>query len=161
MKITNSRTLKENPAQDWRCSWNVDVFLEALEEVFAVSDSGRFASNFTIWINWTQELRYKLVVDPLNMGKLSTMFTEAIIALEVEHPMPSDKKQRLLENIAHAFIASGSKERANITFNAEITDQMKHNAVYRREATVEKFVEICDRDRKVAERGFRGNPERS
>jgi len=147
MKIANSRTLRDNPAQDWRCEWNVDVFFEAFEEVFAVTDSDRFASNFNIWTTWTQDLRYKLVVDPENLGKLSKMFTEAIIDLEVEHPMPSEKKHRLLENIAHSFIASGnlgSKERANIQFNAEITDKMKHDAVYRREATVEKFVEICD-----------------
>jgi len=65
----------------------------------------------------------------------------------VEHPIPTDKVRKILDILAHAFIASGnpsSKDSGNINFNAEITDLLKRDAEYQREATVEKFVEICD-----------------
>jgi len=96
----------------------------------------------TIWTNWTTELRYKLV------GKLSTIFTEAIIAQDVDHPIPTDKVNKILDGLAYAFIASGnssSKDSGN--FHAEFMDVLKRDADYQRKATVEKFVEISDTER--------------
>jgi len=41
-KIASSRTLRKNPASDWRKDWNMDTFLKALEEVSAVEPKDRF-----------------------------------------------------------------------------------------------------------------------
>jgi len=49
-----------------------------------------------------------LEVDSKNIGNLSKIFTEGIIAKDVLHPIPEDKMGKILENLAHAFITSGN-----------------------------------------------------
>ena len=48
-KIASSRTLRENPASDWRKDWNMDTFFKALEEVYAVEPADRFMETGSIW----------------------------------------------------------------------------------------------------------------
>jgi len=69
-------------------------------------------------------------VDSRNIGNLSKIITEAIIAKDVLHPILEKKMSKILENLAHAFITSGNpsgKEKGNQNFHAEFTDLLKQN----------------------------------
>ena len=48
-KIVSSRTLRKNPASDWRKDWKMDAFLKALEEVYTVEPKDRFMETGSIW----------------------------------------------------------------------------------------------------------------
>jgi len=134
MKVANSCTLKENPARDWRREWSTATWLEALEEVYAIDDTSRFANNSQIWTDWTFNLRTRLEVDAKDMGKLSKVFTEAIVDKDVLHPISEDKMHKILSDLAHAFIASGNPNRqgqGNQNFYAEFMDLLKHDEEYK------------------------------
>ena len=47
--IVSSRTLRKNPASDWRKDWKMDAFLKALEEVYTVEPKDRFMETGSIW----------------------------------------------------------------------------------------------------------------
>jgi hypothetical protein len=44
LKIASSRTLADNPKRNWRDEWTMNVFLRALEEVYALDKKGHLAS---------------------------------------------------------------------------------------------------------------------
>ena len=48
-KIASSRTLRENPARDWRQDGNMNTFLKALEEVYSLEPAYRFMETSSIW----------------------------------------------------------------------------------------------------------------
>ena len=71
VKIATSRTLRENPSNEW----DMETFLEALEEVFAESNSDRFETATALRENWSYDLPYSLEVDQGDMDNFSRIFT--------------------------------------------------------------------------------------
>ena len=47
-KIASSRTLRENPSNDWKGEWSMDTFLKALEEVYSLEPADRFMETRSI-----------------------------------------------------------------------------------------------------------------
>ena len=62
-KVESSCTLRENPSSNWRTEWTMDVFLKAMEEVYALE-----------WKTISLGLAKYLAVDPRDMGKLSEKY---------------------------------------------------------------------------------------
>lgn len=48
LKIASSRALADNPKRNWRDEWTMNVFLRALEEVYALDKKGRFMDTSSI-----------------------------------------------------------------------------------------------------------------
>ena len=90
-KVESSRTLRENPSSNWRTEWTMDVFLKAMEEVYALESSDRFMEPAFIWETISLGLAKDLAVDPRDMGKLSD---------------PPQDVYATLKDLLYAFVAS-------------------------------------------------------
>ena len=62
LKIAHSKVMQDNPGP-WRKTWNVELFLRALEEVYAVNPIDKFAQPKEIWREQAYKIGLKLKVE--------------------------------------------------------------------------------------------------
>ena len=78
LKIACSRALENRPGP-WRETWDVEYFLKALEEIYAVSEVDRFGESAAVWRSLLTKLEYS------NVGALSLSFTAVLLETNNKH----------------------------------------------------------------------------
>ena len=147
-KIASSRTLHKNPAYDWRKDWNMDTFLKALEEVYAVEPADRFMETGSIWQAIALDLYRDLTVDPADMNKLSEKYVAYLVEKKLIHPIREKDSYQKLKNLLYTFVARdnpGKNSRSNRTFHAEFQRALPDDPDYQRHATIDQFLLICEK----------------
>ena len=74
LKLVHSRALALRPGP-WRHTWDVEYFVKALDEIYAMSDVDKFAKAEAVWRAVVQEFQKTLRVDASEAGALSLSFT--------------------------------------------------------------------------------------
>ena len=147
-KIASSRTLRENPANDWRKDWNMDTFLKALEEVYWVEPADRFMETGSIWQAIAIGLCRNLEVDPADMSKLSEKYVAVLVEKKLLHPLREKDSYQTLKNLLYKFVARDNPakdSRSNRTFHAEFQQALKDDPDYQRHANIEQFLLVCEK----------------
>jgi hypothetical protein len=102
LKIAHFKVMQDNPGP-LRKNWDVDLFLRALEEVYAVNPIDKIAQPREIWRDQAYKIGLKLKVEYTEMGKLSREFTAVLRELNTKHPIPEDVEWSVLKTLKHAF----------------------------------------------------------
>jgi hypothetical protein len=147
IKIATSRTLRENPSNDWQNEWDMETFLKALEEVFAESDSDRFETATALWKNGSYDLRYNLEVDQGDMDNFSRILTRAIVDKHHLTPMPESEVKSICWRMVPALKARENKwgnSNPNLKFHQEFEAALKNDQEFEHLPTVERFLFICE-----------------
>ena len=137
-KMASSRTLRENPANDWRKDWDMDTFLKALEVVYAVETADRFMETGSIWQAIALDLCRDLEVDPADMSKLSEKYVAVLVEKKLLHPIREVDMHQTLKNLLYTFVARDNPakdSRSNRTFHSE----------FKQALTDEQFLLICEK----------------
>ena len=142
-KIASSRTLCENPASDWRKDWNMDTFLKALEEVYAVEPADRLMETGSVWQAIALDLCRDLEVDPADMSKLSKKYVAVLVEKKLLHPIREVEMHQTPKNLLYTFVARDNPakdSRSNRTFHSEFKQALTDDPDYQRHATIEQFL---------------------
>ena len=122
LKIGHSKVMQDNPGA-WRETWDVELFLIALEEVYAANPIDKFAQPQENWRDQAYKIGLKLKVDYTDMGKLSREFTAVLVELNTKHPIPEEVEWTVLKTLKQAFTTTTNEFKrnvANIKFEAEL-----------------------------------------
>jgi hypothetical protein len=87
----------------------MEIFLKALEEVLAESDSNRFETATALWKHWSYELRFSLEVDQRYMDNFSRIFTRAIVDKHHVTPMTETEVKSICWKLVGALKAKENK----------------------------------------------------
>ena len=78
LKLVHSRAIQARPGP-WRKNWDVEYFLKALAEIYAVSEVDKFAEAEGVWRALITDLQKTLRVDASDAGALSISFTAVLV----------------------------------------------------------------------------------
>ena len=113
LKIAHSKMMQDNPGP-WREKWDVDLFLRALEEVYAVNSIDKFAQPREIWRDQACKIGFKLKIEYTEMGKLSKEFTAVLVELTTKHPIPEKVEWSVLKTLKHAFTTTTNEYKRKV-----------------------------------------------
>ena len=120
LKLVHSRALALRPGP-WRQTWDVEYFLKALEEIYAMSDVDKFAKAEEVWRAVLTEFQKTLRVDASEAGALSLSFTAVLV--ETKLPLPATSEDYVLKYLPRVFTASSNpygKTDTNKAFATEL-----------------------------------------
>jgi hypothetical protein len=92
----HSRAILARPGP-WRETWDVEYFLKALEEIYAVSEVDKFAKVEGVWRALMTEFQKTLRVDASDAGALSLSFTAVLVETNQKHPLPAKSEDYVLK----------------------------------------------------------------
>ena len=98
----------ENRPGPWRETWDVEYFLKALEEIYAVSEIDRFGESTAVWRTVVTKLQTTTQVNYTNAGALSLSYTTLLLETNTKHPL--DKL-----DLPKVFVSTHNPNRNNIT----------------------------------------------
>jgi hypothetical protein len=78
LKLEYSRAIQQRPGP-WRETWDVEYYLKALEEIYAVSEFEKFAKAEGIWHALITDFQKTLRVDASVARALSFSFTAVLV----------------------------------------------------------------------------------
>jgi hypothetical protein len=122
LKLVHSRALALRPGP-WRQTWDVKYFLKELEEIYAMSDVGKFAKAEGVWRAVVTEFQKTLRVDASEAGALSLSFTAVLVETNQRHPLPATSEDYVLKYLPRVFTASSNpygKTDTNKAFDTEL-----------------------------------------
>jgi hypothetical protein len=125
----------------------MEIFLKALEKVFAESDSDRFETATALWENLSHDMRYSLEVDQGNMDNFSRIFTRAIVDKHHVTPIPESEVKAICWKMVGALTAKENKwgtSNPNQKFRQEFEAALKNDREFEQLPTVERFLFICE-----------------
>ena len=132
-KIASSRTLRENPSNDWKGEWHMDTFLKALEEVYSLEPADRFMETSSIWQAIAIDLATSVEVDPADMNKLSEKYVAVLVEKNLLHPIPTKDVYQTLKSLLYVFVARDNPAKESVpnrTFHAEFRTALTEDPVY-------------------------------
>ena len=101
LKLENSKALAMKPGP-WRLKWDVEYFLKALEEIYAIDIVDKFADEPGIWRTLVDSLK-NIKVDPSRTEALSVEFTAVILEKNTKHTLPEANKYKTLKDLARVY----------------------------------------------------------
>ena len=87
LKLEHSRVLQQRPGP-WRKTWDVEYFLKALEEIYAISEVDKFAKVEGVWRALMTDFQKSLQVDTSDAVALSLSFTAVLVEMNQKHSLP-------------------------------------------------------------------------
>ena len=103
LKLVHSRVLTLRPGP-WRETWDdVEYFLKALEEIYAMSEVDKFAKAEGVWRAMVAEFQKTLRVDASDAGALSLSFTTVLVETNQRHPLPATSEDYVLKYLPRVF----------------------------------------------------------
>ena len=146
LKIGHSKVMQDNSGP-WRDTWDVVLFLKALEEVYAVDTVDKFAQPREIWRDHAYKIGIRLKVDYTDMGKLSREFTAVLVELNTRHPIPEVVEWSVLKTLKHVFTTTTNEFKRNVTnikFETEFEEILRNDDLYPNKSTMERFLYLCE-----------------
>ncbi len=138
LKLENSKALAN------RLKWDVEYFLKALEEIYAIDVVDKFADEPGIWRTLVDSLK-NIKVDPSRPEALSVEFTVVIIEKDTKHKLPEANKYRTLKDLARVFTNSSNPHRSldsNRAFAAELEEDLARVPGYDEDPTLRVFLRV-------------------
>ena len=145
LKLENSKALANRPGP-WRLKWDVEYFLKALEEIYAIDVVDKFADEPGIWRTLVDSLK-SIKVDPSRPEALSVEFTAVILEKDTKHKLPEANKYRTLKDLARVFTNSSNPHRSldsNKAFAAELEEDLAKVPGYSEDPTLKVFLRVCE-----------------
>jgi hypothetical protein len=145
LKLENSKALVTRPGP-WRRTWDVEYFLKALEEIYAIDVVDKSVDEPGIWRTLADSLR-NIRVDSSRIEALSVEFTAVILEKDTKHKLPEANKARALKDLARVFTSSSNPHRSldsNKAFSTELQEELAQVPGYSEDPTLKVFLRVCD-----------------
>ena len=123
-KIASSRTLRENPSNDWKGEWNMDRFMETS----------------SIWQAIAIDLARSVEVDPADMNKLSEKFVAVLVEKNLLHPIPAKDVYQNTQEPALCIHRKGQPSEGLRPQQA-----LAEDPVYQERASFDQFLLVCEK----------------
>jgi hypothetical protein len=107
LKLEHSRAIQQRPGP-WRESWDVEYFLKALEEIYAVSEVDKFARVEGVLRALMTGFQKSLRVDASDAGALSLSFTAVLVETNQKHPLPDKSEDYVLKYLPRVFTSTSN-----------------------------------------------------
>jgi len=146
LKLVHSRAQALKPGP-WRQKWDVEYFLKALEEIYAISDVDKFAKAEGVWRAVVTEFQKTLRVDVSDAGALSLSFTAVLVETNQKHPLPATSEDYVLKYLPRVFTASSNpygKTDTNKAFTTELEADLRADKEYSEGWSLQGFMRVCE-----------------
>ena len=101
LNLENSKALAMRPGP-WRLKWDVEYFLKALEEIYAIDVVDKFTDEPEVWRTLVKSLK-NIKVDPRRTAAHSVEFTAVILEKDTKNKLPEANKYKTLKDLARVF----------------------------------------------------------
>ena len=145
LKLENSKALATRPGP-WRRIWDVEYFLKALEEIYAIDVVDKFPDEPGIWRALVDSLK-NIKADPSRPEALSVEFTAVILEKDTKHKLPEANKYRIFKDLTRVFINSSNPHRSldsNKAFSAELEEALAQVQGYSEDPTLKVLLRVCE-----------------
>jgi hypothetical protein len=146
VEARNSKALATRPGP-WRRTWDVEYFVIALEEIYAIDVVDKFADEPGIWRTLVESLK-NIKVDPSKIEALSVDFTAVILQKDTKHKLPEASKARTLKDLARVFTISSNRHKlldSNKAFSAELQEELAQETGYSEDPSLKVFLRVYER----------------
>jgi len=106
-EVEHSRAIQQRP-DPWRETWDVEYFLKALEEIYAVSEVDKFAKAEGVWRALMTDFQKSLRVDVSDAGALSLSFTAVLVETSQKYPLPVKSEDYVLKYLRRVFTSTSN-----------------------------------------------------
>lgn len=127
----------------WRETWDMEYFLKALEETYAVSEVDKFAEAGDVWRKVLAELQKSIQVDASNAGALSLSCTAVLVETNYKHRLPTESEDYVLKYLPRVFVSTyndHNRSDANKAFSDELKEDLRADKDYKEKQSLRRLI---------------------